>query len=456
MPLPLRALPALVALCLAVSASRTHAEETTDASLRAELAALRAEVALLRAEVDAIKVALGSGLTRTRVALAPAVARQEPALPVPDPRVELLQAQVAELAQVKVESASRMPVKLFGLVHTHAFANVGEANWLDIPNIVPAPQASGLTGTFGTALRQTRLGVHVDGPTFASVRTRGTVAMDFFGGIPNFQTGQVMGLPRLLVAFARLEGEKTALHVGQDHMVLAPRDPSSLAAMSFPGLFRSGNLYLRAPQVTVERALTPGLRLAGGVMSPIAGDAPEDQFRFVPPALAGERARHPAFQARLQYARGAMEDVRRANVGLSGHWGRERFATRTDEAWAGAFDVALRRDWFGAAGEVFTGENLDAFGGGTGLPARSSGGWGELQLYPTTRLRFNAGGGIDRLRGDLASVARRRTRSAYGNVMFAFTPELEASFEYWWLGTAPGTGAERRNQHLDWVLVYRF
>jgi hypothetical protein len=151
-----------------------------------------------------------------------------------------------------------------------------------------------------------------------------------------------------------------------------------------------------------------------------------------------------------------MEDVRRANVGISGHWGRERLATRTDESWAGAFDLALRRDWVGAAGEIFTGDNLDAFGGGTGLPARTSGGWGELQLYPTTRLRFNAGGGIDRLRGDLAGFARRRTRAAYGNVMFAFTPELEASFEYWWLGTLPATGAERRNQHFDWVLVYRF
>jgi hypothetical protein len=40
--------------------------------------------------------------------------------------------------------------------------------------------------------------------------------------------------------------------------------------------------------------------------------------------------------------------------------------------------------------------------------------------------------------------------------MFALTPELETSVEYWWLATRPGLGQERRNQHLDWVLVYRF
>jgi hypothetical protein len=36
------------------------------------------------------------------------------------------------------------------------------------------------------------------------------------------------------------------------------------------------------------------------------------------------------------------------------------------------------------------------------------------------------------------------------------TPEVEAGFEYHWLATLPGTGAERRNHHLDWALIYRF
>ena len=76
---------------------------------------------------------------------------------------------------------------------------------------------------------------------------------DFYGGVPGFQTGTVMGLPRLLYAFGRLETDRTAIEIGQDHAILAPRDPTSLAALSFPLLFRSGNLYLRAPQARVER-----------------------------------------------------------------------------------------------------------------------------------------------------------------------------------------------------------
>ena len=115
---------------------------------------------------------------------------------------EVVKAQVAELAQVKVESTSRMPVKIFGVIHTHLFANSGAGNWLESPNLVDAPLPDGGGGTFSGSLRQTRLGFTVDGPSLGGARTSGVVAMDFFGGVPGFQTGQVMGLPRLLVAYA--------------------------------------------------------------------------------------------------------------------------------------------------------------------------------------------------------------------------------------------------------------
>src|SRR5262249_23349755 len=202
----------------------------------------------LRAEVDALKGA------------APAE---------PSPAVEMLQTQVAELAQTKVESSTRLPLRIFGTVHADVFANSANANWLDNPNLVGAPPADGHNGTMSATLRQTRVGFAADGPAIGSAHTNAVVAMDFFGGIPGFQTGQVMGLPRLLVAYARIEGERTALEVGQDQMILAPRDPTSLAAFSFPLLFRSGNLYLRAPQVRIEQTFASRLQAVAGIVAPI-------------------------------------------------------------------------------------------------------------------------------------------------------------------------------------------
>ena len=407
------------------------------ADLVRELAALRAEVRELRAKVDA---------------LTPAGAADAPA----PPSVEMLQSQVAELAQTKVESTTRLPVKLFGTVHAGVFANSANANWLDNPNIVAATPADGHGGTMSASLRQTRLGFTADGPTIGSVRTNAVVAMDFFGGIPGFQTGQVMGLPRLLVAYARIEGARTALEVGQDHVILAPRDPTSLAALAFPLLFRSGNLYLRAPQARVERSLTSRLRATAGIVAPIGGDLAGETYLFVPPALGGERSRRPGVQARVAYTTGEASAPRLVDIGVSGHTGWERRGDNLANSWAAAVDFAARRDVVGVAGELFAADNADAFGGATGLDAASAGGWSELQLFPSDRVSFTAGLGLDSVRGSRRfALPRRENRSAYGNVIFSLTPEVQASFEYRWLRTVAGN-INRPNHHFDWVLVHKF
>ena len=400
-----------------------------------ELAALRAEVRELRAKVDALTAAAEA--------------------PVPQ-AMDMLQTQVAELAQTKVESTTRFPVKLFGTVHAGVFANSDNANWLDTPNIVNATPANGHGGTMSASVRQTRIGFAADGPTIGSARTNAVVAMDFFGGIPGFQTGQVMGLPRLLVAFARIEGARWAVEVGQDHVVLAPRDPTSLAALAFPLLFRSGNLYLRAPQVRVERSVTSRLRAMAGIVAPIGGDLMGEAYVFVPPALGGERSRRPGVQARLAYTTGEASAPRLLDIGLSGHTGWERRGNDLVKSWATAVDFAARRDVIGVAGELFVADNADAFGGATGLDAPSTGGWSELQLFPSDRVSFTAGLGLDRVSGGRRfTLARGENRSAYGNVIFSLTPEVQASFEYRWLRTLAGN-VERPNHHFDWVLVHKF
>jgi hypothetical protein len=405
------------------------AAQTTQEDILRELTALRTEVRQLREELDALKAR--------------------------EPAGEIVQSQIAELAQTKVQSTTRFPLKIFGTIHAHAFSNGDTPNWLDIPNLVTPPVPN--PGTFSMALRQSRIGLAADGPTLGTVRTSGIVALDFFGGIPGFQTGQVMGIPRLLVGYIRLDGKRAAAEIGQDHTLLAPRDPTSLAGFAFPLLFRSGNLYLRAPQARLEYSVAPLLKVAGGIMAPIGGDLADLDYRFVPPALGGERSRRPAFQARIEFGTTDPEATRRASIAAAGHYGWERRANGLVNGWVSAVDFAARRDMFGVAGEVFAGDNMDAFGGALGLDARGRGGWAELQFIPTNRVAFNAGAGIDDINdAGRALLPRRRNRSAYGNVIVSITPEIQTSFEYRWLATLPTGLAELENHHFDWVLAYKF
>jgi hypothetical protein len=434
MPFTLRAARTTTALLVWLVTIPAAADaQDAIADIKRELAALRAEVQQLRGELDVLK-------------------REAPAAPA---SLEILQTQVAELAQTRVESTSRAPVKLFGTVHGHFFTNSGNANWLDIPNLT-LPPATPTSGTTGATLRQTRIGLTVDAPRLGALKTSGVVAMDFFGGVPGFQTGQVMGLARLLVGYARIEGERMAVEVGQDQMILAPRDPTSLAGFAFPLLFRSGNLYLRVPQARVEFQVAGHLRATGGIVAPIGGDFTGTDYLFVPPALGGERSRRPGVQARIAYVNGRPDAVRFVDVGVSGHAGWEQQPTELTNSWAGAFDFAARRDWFGTAGELFAGDNADAFGGGLGLNARSAGGWAEVQVYPSQRLRLTTGFGVDDLREEQKfALPRRQNRSVYSGLMFSLTPEVSAGFEYRALRTLSGQ-ASQTNHHFDWVLAHTF
>ena len=137
MPFTLRAARTTTALLVWLVTIPAAADaQDAIADIKRELAALRAEVQQLRGELDVLK-------------------REAPAAPA---SLEILQTQVAELAQTRVESTSRAPVKLFGTVHGHFFTNSGNANWLDIPNLT-LPPATPTSGTTGATLRQTRIGL---------------------------------------------------------------------------------------------------------------------------------------------------------------------------------------------------------------------------------------------------------------------------------------------------------
>lgn len=448
-------LPVLLAWGAMLFPSTAHTQESG-----AEIRQLRAEVEALRGEVQSLREELRAFRSTATPDEKPTVADAEGLSP--EEAVPLLQAQVAEQARSKVESNSRHPVRIFGTVITSAAVNTGEANWLDNPNLVAAAPSGLPSGSFSFSLRQSRLGAIVDGPTIGGFASRGFVAVDFFGGIPNFQTGPVMALPRLLYGFVRLERAGTAVEIGQDHVILAPRDPMSLAAASFPSLYRSGNLYLRAPQARVEQGIRLGaaseMKLTAGLVAPVGGDFSGD-FQFVPPNLAGERSKTPAFQGRATWGSpgGARSDEGGWEIGVSGHYGRERFLPGIVPSWAASLDFDFQAGRIGASGEFFVGRNLDAFGGALGQMAKSAGGFLEARLRATQNLEFASGVGLDRpFDRDVFPVGLARNTGVFANAIYQFNPEVATSFEYRWLSTVPVTFTARRNHHLSFVLAYSF
>jgi len=424
----------------------------------AEIARLRAEVAALRGELAAVRSGVAPApITAPAPASAPifASARSQTQPEQAAPGVEMLRTQVEELAQTKVESQSKMPVRLFGAIVSNTVSNSGVANWLENPNLVDAEVPGVAPGSFTSTLKQSQIGLNIGPIPVGSLTASGTVVADFLGGTPSFVTGTVMGLPRMVYAFMRLEGERTALQVGQDHNLLAPRDPTSLAAQTFPLLFRAGNLYLRSPQVRVEQRLG-GVTLKGGIAAPLAAD-PAAFFVFAPVAGAGERSRRPALESRVDYTAGSPDGPGEFTLGVSGRYGWRKPGDELNSAGSYAVDFNVRAGRVGAAGEFFHTDDAAEFGAAVAQARSARGGWVEGRVALTSKLSANAGVGLDRVRGDVPAAARQENKSVFGNVIFDLTPEVAVSMEYRWLETQLGNAlAKRENHHVNAAFVVRF
>jgi hypothetical protein len=417
-----------------------------------EVARLRAEVAALRGELAAAKVASAPTPVANLVPV-PAAANAQPQQAAPS--VEMLRAQVDEMSQTKVESTSRMPVRIFGAIVSNTVSNSGMANWLENPTIADAEIAGVEPGSFTSTLRQSQIGLNVGPiPMGGDWIASGALVADFYGGTPGFVTGTVFGLPRMVYAFARLEHGGTAFVIGQDHNLLSPRDPTSLAAQSFPLLFESGNLYLRSPQVRMEQRFG-GLALKGGMFAPIAADA-NNFYVFGPAAGAGERSGRPAFEGRADYTAGDADSPSEFSLGVAARYGWRRPGLELNSTASYGADFNARVGRLGVAGEYFTTDDAAEFGSAVAQARPAQGGWVEGRLRLTSKLSTNVGLGMDEVDAPVPAAARSENRSVFGNVIFNFTPEVAVSMEYRWLETSLGSAIKRTNDHINAAFVVRF
>jgi hypothetical protein len=375
-------------------------------------------------------------------------------------KIPLLESEVADLAQTKVESNSRFPVKIFGTLVTEASFNSAPVNWLDNPSYaLPARAGEPSASSFSMNLRQSRLGALINGPTLGGWKTTGLVVADFFAGSTTFVPDSIIPVPRLLYGYVQLEHGNTKIEAGQDQMILAPQNPTSIAALAFPELYEAGNLYARGPQVRVEQRIAAGRNgefvLTGGVMDLDASDS-NVIAEITPPNPLSEPPHRPSAQGRLAW-RWQAGDAEHFEIGVSGDRGAERFPSGTQPSWGGALDLNAQVRRLGFTGEWYAGRNLAALGGAIGQFGKSTGGFAELRVKANERLSFNSGYGSDHL-FDLRTYPAPWARNSgfFGNFIYQFTPELAGSIEFRRLSLYTAARATHYDNNLDFVLAYSF
>jgi hypothetical protein len=393
-------------------------------------------------------------------------------------RQAMQESQIATQEQSKVESESRYPVKIAGLLLLNGFVNTGAVDMAATPTV--ALPGSGSTGA---TVRQTILGIDASGPHLFGARSYADLRLDFDGNpSSNNSTAAYSGyynddttLLRLRTAHAGLQWEHTEAYFSLDHAIFNADMPTSLTAVAVPALAWSGNLWTWNPQVGVNQDFgspgSRGIRLQAALIdvgdAPLSPPAPTSGTSTATPPSSAEESRWPGVEARVGF-RGPVVNNKedRYHFGIGGYFAPHYSTVLSHgfDSWAGTLDarfVLPARLEF--SGSFYRGQALGGLGGGaykdfaykansnsTGYyfrPLDDVGGWAQLKERFSERLELNAAFGIDNA---FADELRRyavygytvyqnlfRNQTFTGNVIYSPSAYLQFSLEYRHLESSP-------------------
>ena len=404
-------------MCLSAYCALTQDAPGHDADvarLSQELQQTRSDLAESKRQIEELRQSLEQ-LRKQVEAAHPAEAATspgEPTVAAADQDVSFLAAKVSEMHQDKVETASKYPVKISGLVLFNSYWNKGIVDIQDLPSLALPNFPGAPSPGIGATLRQTTLGIEARGPKLFGAKTRAAAEIDFAGGSPTTSFGAATGLLRLRTAEVSLDWANTSLELGQDSLFFSPLSPTSYATVLEPAMSWSGNLWVWTPGVVLTHRIAlndeSSLVLQGGVLDPLTEQDPVSPGR-VP--TAGEASRVPAIAGRIAFDRSKAARYP-FTIGFGGYRAQQQYGTfPTVASWT--LNSDFKADFgrhFQLSGEWYQGQAVGGLGGGIWTsvvfpepaapysaiqPLRSTGGWAQLKVIPAARFEVNEAFGQD-------------------------------------------------------------
>nr|MDQ3012554.1 hypothetical protein [Acidobacteriota bacterium] len=393
-------------------------------------------------------------------------------------QVEINTAQIKEHAQTKVESDSRFRVKLSGMILINTFMNTADSSVRSTPTRVPAlGDALGQTRrNVGANLRQTLIGMTMEGPRLAGGRLSAETEFDFYATNGDSFRGNALGALRLRTASTRLDWQRTSLTVGLRPTMVSPLNPSSLAMVWYPAMSNAGNLWQWRPQIILEHRPqlstwddSSELVLQLGLLTPF-GETLDTR-----PIEGGLN-----YQGRVAF-RHNFDTESKLEVGIAGQAGQRAFILNRKET-----TYVISSDWlvplgrlelsgeayFGKANNLgeqsgYRADNYYLLSGPIDNPAtvirgiHAFGGWAQVKLKARRDLDFNFALGIEDPRNRDVFSDRRNTTNNFknqvwsSNFIYQLRQNVLLSAEYRRLWTDYAAG-RRRNDHYNFTIGYLF
>ena len=251
-----------------------------------------------------------------------------------------------------------------------------------------------------------------------------------------------------LQAYGELKNQDWRFAAGLQFDVFSPGVPTVLPFSALGASGNAGNSF--RGQVRLERYLQPAddmqWTIQAALSEPISSTI-DRSFRVL------EDNGWPNVEGRIALALGCIDALtakRPFELGVSGVVGEIRttvplVAQVVADVWGIGTDFRWRfNDWFGVAGEWFTGKTLGTYNASilqnvnpvTLDGIHSSGGWIETFVYWTPCLHTHVGYGIDEPDdSDIAPTGRLKNETYYANVLWDLNTTFRLGFEFTWRET---------------------
>ena len=474
-----------------VVAIETKLNELNDALSQTEkmLEKSRAEIQALHAQLDALRAqSAGTSASVPPSDTQNANTDHPQELDALREQQDAMQAEIKQHDQSKVETFSKYPLRLSGLILFNAFSNAGVVDDTDLPTIALGRFPGSSHGSSGATLKQTLLTLDATGPRIAGARSSANVSIDFFGGVSSnsFGYSSAAGVVRMRQSWVSLDWYTTTAQAGYTVPLISPLSPTSYATVAQPGMAGSGNLWTWSHQVQVVHRIPFNeqrrIGLEGGLIDPPASGYTANQLDS-----PVEASRHPGYEGRLSYsADGTRKGVPRPfALGVSGYSAHQFYSSATQiHSWAvtGDWQIPIFR-WFALTGEAYRGRSLGGLGGGTykdiltgpdyltGLTrttgVETAGGWSQLKFIPSPTFQLNAAYGLDDAfasnfeafnfsAATEAAISSTRNSSVVANLIYRPKSYLILSPEYRRIKTWPYTGSPNTANIFTITAGYEF
>jgi len=360
---------------------------------------------------------------------------------------------------------SSLDIQIYGYLKLDAAYDSSRINNGNFAQWVEPENENNEDNQFNMTANESRFGVKINGPDNGTMKTSGLAEVDFYGGSNENQAHLMMRH-----AYMKLDWPDCRFNIiaGQTSDVISPLFPSTV---NYSVGWWTGNIGYRRPQIRLTKEYEldeqTDLKLEGALARTIGRES-------VTHTDSGEDSGLPSIQARAGmtlpiYGPGPTV------VGLSGHLGKEEYditdsgRNKDFTTWSINLDVAQPiRSWLSIKGELFAGENLDAYLGGIGQGVTtkgynqyeevgSKGGWVAASLGPWDKMRFNVGGGLDNVDSSNVNTEDRTTnRSIFGNMFYTLNKNTEWAVELsHWRTHYRGSG-DGESLRLQAALIYKF